>query len=279
MIPVSRLSTRPTDGKRSLGTLSVHLDGSVCRVGCEFCYLGARQGEGGPFDLALLTELVGAVEFDELAIALSEPVEPWLEALGALRELAAARKKKLAITTTMPVAQAWLGTLDGVDRVNLSVDPRKGAVEAPRIDLLAGRLEVGEVVLVVSLVTAGFAADLIERGLLETLVDLRHVDAVVLNALKPPPEWCGKAFWMRSLARLRPLLERSLDRKLFLDCWVAARLLGLGDCPARPDLTPAAGGFAFRSCVYQPSAERVLAAPDPMRGFVAPSVCPFEIPD
>lgn len=278
MIPVSRLSTRPTDGKRNLGTLSVHLDGRVCRVGCEFCYLGARQGEDGPFDLGLLTELIGAVEFDELAIALSEPVEPWREALESLRRLASARKKKLAITTTMPIAHAWLELFEGVDRVNLSVDPRKGAVEAPRIDLLAGRLDVGEVVLVVSLVTPGFAADLIEHGLLEALVDLRHVDAVALNALKPPPEWCGRSFWMRALARLRPLLERTLDRKLFLDCWVAARLLGLGDCPARPDLTPSAGGFAFRSCVYQNVADRVLAAPDPMRGFVAPAECPFEIP-
>jgi hypothetical protein len=278
MIPVSRLSTRRTDGKTSLGTLSVHFEGRVCRVGCEFCYLGAREGADGPLDLGLLRELIGALEFDELAVALSEPVEPWLEALTAMSELAAARKRPLAVTTTLPVAQAYLLQLDGVDRVNLSVDPRKGVVDAPRIDLLAQRLEVREVALVVSLVTPGFAADLIERGLLENLVDLRHVDAVVLNALKPPPEWCGQGFWMRTLAQLRPLLERSLDRKLFLDCWVAARLLGLGDCPARPDLTPTAGGFAFRGCVYQAAAERVLSAPDPLSGFVATAVCPFEIP-
>jgi hypothetical protein len=62
---------------------------------------------------------------------------------------------------------------------------------------------------------------------------------------------------------------------------VAARLLGIGDCPARADLAPAAGGVAFRSCVYQPAPDFVtddaatLAAR--LDGFSAPAACPFPI--
>ena len=49
MMPLVALSTRRSDEKTSLGTLSIHLDGAPCRVGCAFCYLGARRdGEGAP---------------------------------------------------------------------------------------------------------------------------------------------------------------------------------------------------------------------------------------
>ena len=41
------------------------------------------------------------------------------------------------------------------------------------------------------------------------------------------------------LARLRPLLERELDRRLFLDCYVAARLLGIPATIVMPADAPA----------------------------------------
>jgi hypothetical protein len=270
MIPASRLSTRVVP---SLGTLSLHLEGRACRVGCEFCYLAARDDGEAAADFALLERLVGVVEFDELALALSEPVDA--RALEAVRAIAARRGRPLTVTTTLPIAAQHAALLDGVARLSLSVDPRKGAVDAARIDARCATLGARERVLIVTLVTPGFAADLFERGLLEALVELPHVDGVALHALKPPPPWCDRDFWLRSLARIAPLLDRALDSRLHLDCWVAARLLGLGGCPARPDLTPAPGGFAFRSCVYQPRPDRILAAPDPLAGFVAPERCPW----
>ena len=60
-------------------------------------------------------------------------------------------------------------------------------------------------------------------------------------------------------AAAAPRRERS-RRRLFLDCYVAARILGLGGCPARADLSPAApAAAAFRSCVYQPAPDFVAA--------------------
>jgi hypothetical protein len=146
--------------------------------------------------------------------------------------------------------------------------------------------------LIVSLTTPEFAARLTD-GLLAELVDAPDVDKVALNALKPPPPWCDRAFWLQALARLRPLLERALDRRLFLDCYVAARILRLGGCPARADLSPApapapalassptGSGVAFRACVYQPAPDFVAADTDALaarlRGFTPPPVCPFPI--
>ena len=126
------------------------------------------------------------------------------------------------------------------------------------------------------------AAQLVDGALLEALLELPDVDKVALNALKPPPSWCGREFWMRALGTLRPVLEHHLDRKLFLDCWVAARLLGLGGCPARADLTPAAGGLAFRGCVYSPAPDFIAAGAAELTrkltGFTPPASCPFPIP-
>jgi hypothetical protein len=134
---------------------------------------------------------------------------------------------------------------------------------------------------VVTLDTPAFAARLVDGGLLAALVALPSVDKVALNALKPPPPWCDRAFWMRALARLEPLLARALDTRLFLDCYVAARLLQLGGCPARPDLSPAPGGVAFRACVYQPAPDFVVADVPSLAarldGFSAPATCPFSI--
>jgi hypothetical protein len=267
--------------------LSLHLDGKPCAVGCEFCYLGQRAdqpsqlagqlaGEPGVLLPSLLEEALGRLEFQEVAVALSEPSEAAL--LGPIRR--AAGKRRLSVTTTMQIARSVV--LD-VDRVSLSVDPRKGRISLPAIARLAQRLcERGaEVVLIVSLVTPQFAERLFD-GLLSSLLELPEVDKLALNALKPPPPWCGRTFWMKALARIRPLLEKHLDRKLFLDCWVAARLLGLGGCPARADLTPAGAGLAFRGCVYSPQPDFVAASADELAsrlvGFTPPPVCPFPIP-
>src|SRR5437868_5658497 len=84
-----------------------------------------------------------------------------------------------------------------------------------------------DVALLVSLVSPEFATRLIDDGLLGALVDLPAVDRVALNGLKPPPRWCRRSFWMAAASRLRPLLARALDHKLFLDCYVAARIFGL----------------------------------------------------
>src|SRR5581483_8403905 len=255
------LSTRVLDGSgRDLGVLSVHLDGQRCRVGCEFCYLGARADEAaGPPDLALFEAALERLRYREVAVAVSEPGEAALPALERFAAAANRRNLPLTVTTTLSLAAALPLLTDGAARANLSVDPRKGAVDPRRIGELVRRLRERrgdrplDVVLIVSLITPEFAARLIDGGLLAELVELADVDKVALNALKPPPAWCDRAFWLRALGRLAPLLERSLDRRLFLDCYVAARILGLGGCPARADLSPAQGGVAFRSCVYQPA--------------------------
>lgn len=291
------------DSGNSVGTLSVHLEGVRCRVGCEFCYLGQREGDGegdtahgGPA-LALLVEHLAALRYDELAIAISEPAERAAEALPLLIAAAAARGVPVALTTTLAVAVRHSALLvqAGVRRVSLSVDPDKGAVAAERIAAVAEKLRAAhaaahavagatdappfEIILLVSLVSPAFTRTLTD-GLLASLVDLPAVDAVALNALKPPPPWCDRRFVMATLGRLEPLLARALDRRLHLDCWIAARLLQLGACPARADLTPATGGrLAFRSCVYQPAADFVAADALSTRArlatFEPPARCPF----
>jgi hypothetical protein len=290
MTSLVTLSTRPSDdkrdGARSLGTLSLHLDGAPCRVGCAFCYLGARRADAnGPAapDLALLIDALARLRYDEVAVAVSEPLAP---ALPLVTAIVAAARAPVAITTTLQLARQAPALFDGgVARANLSVDPAKGAVDVARIAATAQALKARqpqlEIVLITSLTTPEFAAQLVDEGLLAALVDAPSVDKVALNALKPPPDWCDRAFWLRTLAKLQPLLARALDSRLFLDCWVAARLLGLGGCPARADLSPTTGGVAFRGCVYS-------AAPDFVAGdaatlaarlerFIAPAVCPFPI--
>jgi hypothetical protein len=278
------LSTRVSVGN-PLGVLSVHLEGGRCKVGCEFCYLGARsEAPAGLDDLGLLAAHVDALDFAELAIAVNQAGETERAAVALLAARARARGRRVTVTTTMPVAAWSRELLDEVDRINLSVDPRKGAVSAPHIEALAARLKERErpleVVLLATMVTPAFAADLVEHGLLETLVDLPSVDAVALAALKPPPPWCDAPFLLRALGKIAPLLDRALDRRLFLDCWVAARILRLGECPARPDLSPApGGGLAFRACVYQTSFDFVTRdaaeTAAQLSSFVAPTRCPF----
>lgn len=262
----------------TLGTLSIHLGGAPCGVGCQFCYLGARRDGGGRLGLPLAAEALAALPYDELAVAVSDAHDA-----AALRVLVSAARAPVAVTTTLQ--QAAHVDLAGVRRLNLSVDSYKGSADPAQIGALAHMLKAAypalEVVLLATLDTPAFAGRLVDGGLLAALVDLPSVDKVALHALKPPPPWCDRAFWMRALGRLEPLLARALDSRLFLDCYVAARLLGLGGCPARADLAPAAGGVAFRACVYQPAPDFVAAdAPSlaaRLEGFAAPAACPFAI--
>ncbi len=293
MTPGFALSTKP----ESLGVLSIHLDGNQCRVACSFCYLGKRQKLDSPSDmLPLAEELLQRLEYDEVAIALSEP---WSEPVGplALRRLLAAARRPVALTTTLTLASQHPEIFAGVARVNLSFDSYKGVAQPYRsLRRRQAGAEVAEVatvtealrqaqpeldIVVLATLDTPEMAERLVSPLLAQLLALPSVDKVALNALKPPPDWCDRAFWMRTLSLLRPLLAEHLDRRLFLDCWVAARLLALGGCPARPDLSPGSGGIAFRSCVYQPAPEVTVADAgalvEHLRGFVPPAVCPFPI--
>lgn len=304
-----------------LGVLSLHFEGGRCRINCPFCYLGKRAGTALPppfgesMDVdvagayeALLTTALAELPYSEVAVALSEPVEPVLPVLTRLSAVAARRQRPLALTTTVAVAMALPAAVLGqFARLNLSIDPFKGQLQGP-----AGQVSAAEVasvlaavrararlehVLIVTLSTPRFAQQLWD-GLLTELVALPEVDRVALNALKPPPPWCDRAFWLAALHRIRPLLREHLDRRLFLDCYVAARILGIGGCPARPDLSPASAeesalvqlgrganlgsaALAFRACVYQPAADFVVRSGADLQrrlhNFTAPASCPFPI--
>ena len=330
-----------------LGVLSIHFEGGRCRVSCPFCYLGRRTGTAGPPPLGaaegpyeeVLRGAIAELPYREVAIALSEPVEPVLPALQRLAAAAARRGRPVALTTTIAVAMALpAATLGLMQRLNLSIDSWKGQWKDQAQDLsqglaqgqsqdqldqgpqtrphrLTGEVAAAEVaqvlaavrararlehVLIVTLSTPRFAEQL-WAGLLGELLALPEVDRVALNALKPPPPWCDRRFWLQALHRIRPLLGEHLDRRLFLDCYVAARILGLGGCPARPDLSPASaqeagylqigkktgplsagGAAAFRACVYQPAADFVIDSGSGdlaarLRGFTPPAACPFPI--
>lgn len=290
--------TPASDGKLAadLGVLSVHFDGGRCHVRCPFCYLGEREGtaqSGVPVEL--LCETLALLPYQELAMALSEPVGPALGPLGKLTAVAQQRGKRVTVTTTVAAAlglpaDAW----QGISRLNLSVDPQKGQWQAPvgqvvPSDLARALRELPpslEKVLIVTLSSEAFAEQLF-AGLLAELVALPEVHRVALSGLKPPPPWCDSKFWLRSLSRIGGLLRDQLDKRLFLDCYVAARILRIGGCPARPDLSPTSkeessrGRLAFRSCVYQPRADWVVESASTLSqqlaDFVAPERCPFPI--
>jgi hypothetical protein len=211
--------------------------------------------------------------------------------LSQIARIAAARGRKVAITTTVAVAQALPAeALRGIDRISLSIDPFKGPGPGPVTAAAVGqvaeavrRKSAAVIVLIVTLSSRRFAEELFS-GLLAELVALPAVDRVALNALKPPPPFCDRAFWLRALSRLGPLLRQQLDRRLFLDCYVAARILQIGGCPARPDLSPAGPvgpALAFRACVYQPAADFTVHSGEELaerlREFVPPPTCPFPI--
>src|SRR5262249_52253285 len=122
MTPRSTVSTRrlrlisaPDVGE----VLSLHLDGRVCAVGCEFCYLGQRalaDEPRGPW-LSLLEDALARLQYREVAVAISEPAEAAL--LQRIRQAAGGRR--LSVTTTLAIARS---TALDADRVNLSIDPR-----------------------------------------------------------------------------------------------------------------------------------------------------------
>ena len=286
----------------SIGVLSVHLDGAPCAVACPFCYLGARL-EAPPATAPLITlgrghgararaakqghsvdqleQVIDGLEFAELAIAVSEPVDD--AAIARLCAAAARRGRPATLTTTIEVAAAHPQLLQHAQRLNLSVDAWKIAGDAETIlravrgaaaAARAAKADL-EIIALATLATPTFASLLVQEGLLAALVDVPELSGVALSALKPPPPFCDRAFWLRTLAALSPLLDRALDRRLFLDCYVAARLLGLGACPGRADLSPGTTGIAFRSCVYAARPDYVIDG-SPKPAYEAPSVCPFD---
>jgi hypothetical protein len=266
--------------------LSIHFDGGRCRVACPFCYLGQREGEprtGLPLDL--IGDALRRLSYREVAVALSEPVDEVLPALPRLAQAAAGRL--FSVTTTVAVATALpADVLELIGRLNLSVDPFKGPVEAARVAGAVAevrRRTRAEIVLIVTLNTRRFARTLFAGGLLKELIAIPAVDKVALNAVKPPPGWCDRRFWLGALAQIGPLLREHLDRRLFLDCYVAARILHIGGCPARPDLSPDSqdGRVAFRGCVYQPAPDFTVESgaelAERLVPFEAPAACPFPI--
>jgi hypothetical protein len=319
---------QPTALPAQLGVLSIHFEGGRCRVACPFCYLGKRAGQAqGGLDIDLVVELLQQLPYREVAVSLSEPIEPVLPALARIIATAQALRRPVAVTTTLAVAaQIEVAALAGISRLNLSVDPwKKGPSSAASVPpsaspgklrvlhadaesrplasadpatplhpeelladlaLVAARLPKAERVLIVSLSTQRFAEQLWD-GLLAQLLTHPAVDRVALNALKPPPSWCDRVFWLRALQRLGPLLQQHLDRRLFLDCYVAARILGIGGCPARPDLSPSSseeapqGRLAFRGCVYQSRPDHIVDSASDLAArlqqFVPPAECPFPV--
>jgi hypothetical protein len=230
-------------------------------------------------DAAFAAEVAASAPARDVAIAVSEPARRWRAGLEAIVGAARARGLPVAITTTPQVVVADPWVIDGASRLTVSVDPAKGEVDVAALRaVLATVARPGlEIVALPSLVSPEYC-DRLAGGLVAELLAAPEIDAVALNGLKPPPPWCDRRFWIGFLARLRPLLDAHLGRRLHLDCYVAARILGLGACPAKPDVS--AGG-QFRACVYQ-------AAPDFVAGDAAelvrrteayrpPDACPFAI--
>jgi hypothetical protein len=270
----------------TLGTLGLHLDGRPCRVGCSFCYLGARSLPGSADGDELFPDTAAAVvaraPASGIAVAVSEPASRWRPALAAVKEAAAARGLPVAITTTAAVLAKDPWVVAGCRTLNLSIDPVKGSVDVAALSRVLARArdqfpDIGlEIVGLVSLVSAAFA-DRLAGGLLGELIAMPALSFVGLNGLKPPPAWCDRAFWLRFLSRVSPLLDRHLHRRLHLDCYVSARILGFGDCPKKPDVS----GREFRACVYQARPDFVFADAADLAArtadYVAPPACPFPV--
>ncbi len=263
-----------------LGTLGFHLDGRPCRVGCSFCYLGARPAAGErALDPHVAAAIVAEAPARDVAVAISEPAARWRAGLDAIVGAARRRGLGVAVTTTPQVALADPWVTAGATRLTMSVDPAKGedcfevcAEAAARV-----RRPGLEIVALPSLVSPEFCARLAGGGVAELLA-APAIDAVALNGLKPPPAWCDRGFWLQFLLALRPLLDLHLGRRLHLDCYVAARILGLGACPGKPDV---AAGREFRSCVYQARPDFVFTDAADLTArtaeFVVPGACPFVI--
>jgi hypothetical protein len=263
-----------------LGTLGFHLDGRPCHVGCDFCYLGARPAaREKSLEPSLAAAVVARAQARDVAVAVSEPASRWREGIQAIVAAARARGLPVAITTTADVVASDPWVVEDVSRLTISVDPAKGQVDSARITAIARAIARPglEIVALASLASPSFCARLAD-GLLAELVASPSLHGVALNGLKPPPPWCDRAFWLAFLARIRPLLDAQLGRRLHLDCYVAARILGLSDCPAKPDV---AAGREFRACVYQARADFVFDDADDLArrlaDYRAPARCPFAI--
>jgi hypothetical protein len=286
---------------------------SFCYLGLR---IGPRPADGrsagavaAPTERTLDPELLAAIVAEspaaDIAVAISEPARRWRRGLEALAAAARARGVALSVTTTAAVIAADPWVLDAPQRVSLSLDPEKDERATPSepgsrattggdsvepsglwtVTLrhaLAHCVEVKrrrplEVVGLVTLSSPAFAESL-ASGLLGELLDGDGFDAIALNGLKPPPAWSDRAFWLRFCRRIQPLLARHLNRKLHLDCYVGARFLGLGPCPAKPDVSP---GREFRACVYQPAPDFVFADATElarlMATYEAPEACPFPL--
>jgi hypothetical protein len=266
----------------ALGTLGFHLDGRACRVGCEFCYLGQREGGGRALDPEVAASVVAVAPAKGIAVAISEPARRWRSGLDAVVTTARARGLPVVITTTPDVVAADPWVVDGASGLTVSVDPAKGEVDVAalrRVLASVRRRQAGlEIVALPSLVTPAFADRLADGLLAELVTTAPEIDLVALNGLKPPPLWCDRKFWLRFLSRIRGLLDQHLWRRLHLDCYVAARILGLGACPAKPDVS---AGREFRACVYQAAPSFVFADAEELARRTAdyrpPDVCPFPI--
>ncbi len=261
-------------------------------MGCSFCYLGGRPASR---DRSLLptvaADVVARLPANDIAIAVSEPAWRWREQIEAVFAAAAARGLPVAVTTTPEVAAQSPWVLAGAARLTLSIDPEKHDPARPEtlatdgdVDLEALAQVVAacarpglEIIGLASLITPDWC-DRLAGGRLAELLEIPGIDAIALNGLKPPPPWCDRAFWLRFLRRIDPLLARHLNRRLHLDCYVNARILGLSACPAKPDVSP---GREFRACVYQRRADFVFQDAEDLAARVAdyepPAVCPFPI--
>jgi hypothetical protein len=225
----------------------------------------------------VLEQAVATLPCREVAVAVSEPVHGVPDTLKAVIRAATVRGLPVAVTTTAAVAERERGLFADADRVNLSIDPAKGPVSARPLLKLASDLTTSrrEVAFIVSLATPEFVSEL-GAGLLATLLSGDAPARIQLNGIKPPPDWCNKAFILGFYGQIKDLLDRHLDRRLYIDCYVHARVMGLGPCPARPDISP---GNEFRACVYQGPADFVFTDAADLaartRDYVAPGVCPW----
>src|SRR5687767_2986747 len=128
------MSTNP------LGTLGFHFDGRACRVGCSYCYLGARPAAAErALSPELAADIVAAAPARDIAVAISEPARRWQKGLVAVGAAARARGLPLAVTTTAAVVTSDPWVVDDAARLTISVDPAKGPFDLDALEAtLAG---------------------------------------------------------------------------------------------------------------------------------------------
>ena len=237
----------------TLGTLSIHLDGGPCRVGCAL--LLSRRADGR-----------GARRSDRDCAPAGRG--------GGARDASATTRWRWPCPSRWPRRCRRCGGSSqpparrAGDRDHHAADRRRRRAELLRrrragqpVDRLASRALVaaprdrapwpspcrraGRRSRSCSWrrsIPPAFAARLIEGGLLEALVELPAVDKVALQRaqaaaalVRPRASGCA-----RSAALRARLLERALERRLFLDCYVAARIARARRLPGAR--RPVAGG-------------------------------------